>query len=79
MNIYQIKENLIALYNDTYHDIIKHNVRNSIPIIHEDIVKNAIFTIWLNLFWRIIIVEMKKFAVKTVFVEIRAKYVNVLI
>ena len=44
------KENLIALYNDTYHDIIKHNVRNSIPIIHEDIVKNTIFTICTDLF-----------------------------
>ncbi|PTJ36430.1 hypothetical protein [Staphylococcus simulans] len=44
------KENLTALYNDTYNDIIRHNVRNSIPIIHEDIVKDTIFTICTDLF-----------------------------
>lgn len=44
------KENLIALYNDTYSDIISHNVRNRTPIIHKDIVNDAIFTICTDLF-----------------------------
>lgn len=44
------KENLTALYNDTYNDIIRHKVRNGIPIIHEDNVEETIFTICTDLF-----------------------------